>query len=276
MFTKILVPLDGSELSDRILSFVRRVPQRKSLQLVLLRVLRQVDPKEASACKEEFHDALVHMFEVEAQLRSEGTQATSIITQGAYAAEQILRVADLINPTLLAVSTHGRGGKLTTLRGGVAERLVRECPIPLFLGSSNSLPLDPGKGFAKILVPLDGSQVSARVLNAVEPLALDHGSEVILFTADPTGALGADVEATLAPYQERLKAAGIERVRVSSATGDEATQILDAVSREGADLLAMTSHSRSDHSGITFGSVAEQVVNRCGSPLLLQRIPAPK
>lgn len=271
MFSRILVPLDGSELSDRILSFVRRVPQPQSLDLVLLHVLRQVTPEGMSACKEEFHAALAHLFWVEAQLRAEGMLASSVVTQGAYAAEQILRVASLINPSLVALSTHGRGGKLTSLRGGVAERLVRACPVPLFLGSSSSLPLDPGKGFAKILVPLDGSQVSARILDAVAPLAVDHGSEVILFTADPTGTLGADVEKTLAPYQKRLKAAGVERVRVSSSTGNEATEILDAVSREGADLLPMTSHSRSDPSG-AFGSVAEQVVNQCGSPLLLQRI----
>lgn len=275
MLTKILVPLDGSELSDRILSFVRRFPQPQSLELVLLRVLREVGPKEISACKEEFHDALAHLFALEAQLRSEGTRATSVVTQGAYAAQQILRVVSLVQPSLVAISTHGRGGKLATLRGGVAERLVRECPVPLFLGSANSLPLDPGRGFAKILVPLDGSQTSAGILDVVEPLALEHGSEVILFTADPTGTLGADVETTLEPYAQRLEAAGVERVRKASATGDEATQILDAVSREGADLLAMTSHSRPDTKGRFFGSVAEEVVTRCGSPLLIQRVPAP-
>lgn len=275
MLTKILVPLDGSELSDRILSFVRRLPQRQSLELVVLRVLRHVDPHEFSAAKHEFHDALAHLFELEARLRSEGTQVTSIVTQGADAAEQILKVATLTQPSLLAISTHGRGGKLASLRGGVAERLVRECPVPLFLGNSNSLPLDPGKGFAKILVPLDGSQTSAGILSAVQPLALNHDSEVILFTADPTGTLGRDVEATLAPYQARLHDAGIKRVKIVSAIGDEATQILDAVSREGADLLAMTSHSRPDPQGRLFGSVAEQVVSRCTSPLLLQRIPKP-
>lgn len=273
MQSKVLVPLDGSELSERILSFVDVLPQRRTLDLVLLRVLRRVPAAELKACKDEFHDALAGLFRCEERLHEMGTRAVPLVTRGEYAAEQILRTVELLRPSLVAMSTHGHSGRLSEVRGGVAERVLQRCPAPLLLGNPSSLPLDPAAGFARILVPLDGSQDSASVLDMVADIARQHRSEVVLLTVDNVVETPASAQdELLRPFAERLRRSGVERVRCLTAVGDEATEILDAVSREGADLLAMTSHSRPDARGRFFGSVAAQVVTRCTSPLLLLRV----
>lgn len=262
MPSKILVPVDGSELSDRILSFLDRMPRRPDLELILVRVLRKVAPDKLPDTQAEFHDAVEHLFALEHKLENSGVETTTFLTQGEYAPEQILKAVSLLQPDLVAMSTHGRSGKMTSVRGGVAERILRHCPVPLFLGNPSALPLDPGAGFARIVVPLDGTEISAGVLPVIQSLAREHDSEVVLLNVG-----GEELD----PFVEQLTQSGIKRVRVVTRDGDPAAEILDTVSQEGADLLAMTSHSRPDPDRV-FGSVAEAVVAKCSCPLVLVRV----
>ena len=61
-------------------------------------------------------------------------------------------------------------------------------------------------------------------------------------------------------------------MRCEVATGSPQVELLEAVERYEADLLAMTTHGGSGPSRWLFGSVAEAMVRHAKCPLFVQRI----
>lgn len=282
MFQKILVPLDGSRLAARVLGPVRRL-LGPGAQLTLLRV---VEPQ-----SEAEHDRAPA---VEAAIKAQLVQTRELLGDGASIEAQVLRgdPADEIaryardaGQDLVAMATHGRSGVERWVRGSVAERVLRACEVPLLLCNPFALePRDRGP-FERVLVPLDGSPTSARIVPLVEQVARAHASRVTLLRVEPmiisevpspvvSGSLWdpAPLESSLEPQRAALAAAGVP-VEARAAYGVVAAEVLRAA-RE-ADLLAMTTHGRSGVSRWWFGSVAEQVLRHAPCPLLVLRTGGP-
>ena len=53
--------------------------------------------------------------------------------------EKIIEVAEEKNASMIVMSTHGRGGLSRVLMGGVAEKVVRSAPCPVFTVTPKSL-----------------------------------------------------------------------------------------------------------------------------------------
>lgn len=266
---RVLIPVDGSERSDRILSVIDRLPQLRGSELVVVQVVPGPDPEREPGAVDL---ALEHLRGIARRQRSTGLRVEPLVVVG-DAAEEVLRLARLVQPALVAMAMHGTGAS-AALRGAVAERVLERCPAPLLLCNDAVLPLDPTGGFNRILVPLDGSSTSALVLDPVEEIAQDNRSEVLLLHVDPQGERAEDALSELEGPRRRLVAAGV-KVRALPALGDPATAIVDAAARENVDLLAMTSHSHSGTSRQWFGSVAGEVVRHVPCPLLVVRVARP-
>ena len=149
--------------------------------------------------------------------------------------------------------------------------MLAACPVPLLVANPTALPLDPGLGFSRILVPLDGSATANRILPHVEGLALQFGSEVVLLNV----AAREDAAQDLGPQRASLEKAGVRSVRALTRVGEEAQAILDVAREVNADLLAFTSHTRGGESVRPFGSVAEILLRSSPVPLLVDRVPVP-
>ncbi len=134
----------------------------------------------------------------------------------------------------------------------------------------------------RILIPLDGSPVAEAVLPQVGRLLKRQDSEVLLVHAvsippipDVNYALlagepKAEAEKYAAGVEARLAAEGV-RVRSIVKVGYPADVILDAVEKERATMVAMSTHGRSGLSRWVFGSIAEKVLRVCPVPVLLLR-----
>ena len=280
MLKKILVPLDGSALSDRILGQVHRLLVREDARIRLLGVLPPRQPGSAAPAAER------HLEEHCETLCEEGARASFATTLSGDPATGILDYAAKYRPSLIAMSTHGRTGLRRWRRGSVAERVLRASPFPLLLWNPYLKPSERPRSvrFGRILVPLDGSEQSARILPLVKALARLYGSKVTLFHATELYPVASDypmvqlpptpreVARALAPFRRRL--AGIS-VSVRSSLGTPAATILDAAEGEKAELIAMATHGRSGLSRWAYGSVAEQVLRHTSRPLLLLRTAGP-
>jgi nucleotide-binding universal stress UspA family protein len=298
---RILIPLDGSELSDRVLLNVRRfLLGLDSAMVVLLRVIEPMRP--SSAAREERPDtrrspahislrkesARRHLEPICAALREEGVEASAQVLMG-DAADVILRRAESERPDLVAMATHGRSGISRWIRGSVAERVLRRCPVPLLLYNP-----DEAEGHAqgiqirRILVPLDGSKHSASVVPLVESFATRYGSSVELMRVIQPPPLPAaefpssvvvpltltdkEALASLDPHATRLRDAGLE-VSVSTPLAlSPARAILEAVEANDVDLIAMTTHGSTGIDRWLLGSVAELVARHSPCPLLIKRV----
>lgn len=281
MFSKILIPLDGSSLALRILNPLEHLLRATPTEVTLLRVVAprsEVDHDQLPAAE---LDLKAQLKEVQEAI-GPGTKVHMVVVRG-DPAEQVVRYAKDTGQDLVAMSTHGRTGVDRVVRGSVAERVLRSCEVPVLLCSPLAFAAHHEARFATILVPLDGSERAERVLPVVERVATAHDSQVKLLRVEPlvvsevpspilAGSLWdpRPLEQSLEPVVERFERAGL-KADACAAYGVVAAEILRAA--EGADLLAMTTHGRSGLSRWWFGSVAETVLRQARCPLLVVRTP---
>jgi nucleotide-binding universal stress UspA family protein len=134
----------------------------------------------------------------------------------------------------------------------------------------------------RILVPLDGSPLAEMALpKAVELLSDGPGATVILLRAaeahtlpgvDPVDAQVAvvrEAESYLAAVADRLREQGITRVVTSVWYSSAAKAIVEAARVRRVDLIVMSTHGRSGLRRALRGSVAESVLRRTRTPILL-------
>jgi len=146
--------------------------------------------------------------------------------------------------------------------------------------------------YKKMLVPLDGSELSEHALDHLKEILTSSSdvSVVLLqvvepFTAIYAGGPGATTVAQKANKQAETDAAAylnklasrLERKRLSVETavitGSPADVILDYAKQHEVDLIIMSTHGRSGISRWFFGSVAEKVIRHATIPVLVSPPP---
>jgi len=273
--SRLLVPVDGSALSDDAISTLPRLLQGRSAEVTLLRVLGG-GTRGVAASHEEVVAAEAHLDGLRDRLAERGVTADRRVARGDPAA-RILAVARELDPDLLVMSTHGRSGVARWVRGSVAERVLRHADAPVFLCTPRVLEEESWRleaAFQRIVVPLDASDLGVDALPHVEELARLHGAEVVLVHVVAPG--GSDEEEagraaareSIAVAKGLLEGAEVE-VTVRVEVGDPVEQILKVA--RSANLVALATHGRSGTARWWFGSVAEQVLRRCSRPLLVVR-----
>ena len=144
----------------------------------------------------------------------------------------------------------------------------------------------------KILVPIDFSPSSHQALEAATELAEKFGSKLYLLHVVPEYpgyALPESVsqQSIISDGKQKaeeyfqvslagLKAKGIDATSHVEVGSDVAGSILDAIERENADLVVITTHGHSGWYPQVFGSVAEKVTKLVQCPVLLLRTPKPE
>jgi nucleotide-binding universal stress UspA family protein len=267
MLERILVPLDGSELSRRILEPVSRLAKTTNAEVRAISVVEDYAADQAMLRGED------PLGLASAELGRALEPLTKLGLRTAYdsyigdPATRILEDAEDYRPSLIAMATHGRSGADRWIRGSTAERVLRRSPFPVLL--ANPRAIDRALPIERILVPLDGSELSARVLPAAVDLARAYGADLILLHVIEGGAPTADASKVLEPFAARLQ--GV-RYRTVVTRGSAAFEILEAAREQHADLVAMATHGRSGPSRWVFGSAAEHVLHQCNAPLLVVRV----
>jgi nucleotide-binding universal stress UspA family protein len=274
--SRIVIPLDGSELADGILSNIRPLLVKEEVRLELLAVI-----------PEDWSDAARrHLKRIQMQLQEEGFDTETHIRHG-DAAREIVKMAKDFDAALIAMSSHGRSGIARWALGSTAERVLRTTQSPVLVFNPTAMAQGrTSDGIQKILVPLDGSERGARILDSVIPLAKLTGAELVLLHVapeDPTWAAiphvypGVDTLPTeddalalIQPAVDRVNEAGVPHdVRVTFA--DPAQAIVELADHADVDMIAMCSHGRRGIERLVFGSVAEKVLRHSPVPVLFQR-----
>jgi nucleotide-binding universal stress UspA family protein len=283
---RILVPLDGSRLAEAILPVAKELARDYEAALVLVRALRPLGSAEAEVLAQE--DAETYLRRMARRLEARGLPVTWKVWYD-DPARAIADAARYNEVDLIVMSTHGRGGLNRLLFGSVAETLVRQAPVPVLL-VRGELSRRPG-ALGKILVPLDGSELSEAVLPVVERLAgpFDFAVELLraiepippYAAAEVTSSITEDIgrleredaEAYLAKVAAPLEAKGC-RVKSVVALGPAVDTIVRAAQEGRVGLVAMSTHGRSGIGRLLLGSVAERVLRAAPAPVLLWKAPA--
>lgn len=290
MFERIVVPLDGSAVSEQVLPLVQAIAKPLKSSVELLTVIAPGTAQDPRLGPEHiFRDSLTR---IASALQATGIKTTFKVVEG-DAAERILAEAERKPEALIAMSTHGRSGPSRWIMGSVADRVAHYATCPVLIVrpqgptlTNTAIPLKTA------IVPLDGSPLAEQALPAARQLAKALSLRMVLLRAvsipvlywDPGYAVGAAdfYEQALEAGQQEAKAyvdtvaaaqrsAGMAEVTPLATVGAAAAVILDTATAMPGSITVMTSHGRSGVGRWLLGSVADHVIRHSDSPVLLVR-----
>jgi nucleotide-binding universal stress UspA family protein len=198
MYRRLLVPLDGSELSETVLPYAIETAGRLDLDTTLIHV-RKLEKGESSPLHQSYvqYRATVVKRKIE-QIRqrfSLDPESKSLDVRGelvfGYPAEEIVRYAEENGVDLILMATHGRSGIRRWVMGSVADKVLQSSTVPVWLINTETA---EGVAYEKwpkrtMVVPLDGSQLAEKVIPHVEAMTKQRGDEpmevVLLHVSEP-------------------------------------------------------------------------------------------
>ncbi|MBI9085045.1 MAG: universal stress protein [Desulfobacterales bacterium] len=142
MYSKILVPLDGSPRAQRILSHVEDIARFHKSKVILLRVLRSVVVSDGykqvllEETKQEQRRRIEkeqrYLNGVKGEFREKGIQATTVLETGPVV-RTIIAVSQREDVDLIALASHGRAGLAQVFFGSTAAGVLNQADRPLLL-----------------------------------------------------------------------------------------------------------------------------------------------
>jgi nucleotide-binding universal stress UspA family protein len=296
MYKRILVPLDGSTASERILAHIRPFITPRHTRLTLLRVIDPTRDQRALGTIESpsvtmarlKDEAGQYLARVRGELRGLGIPARVEVVDGDVASA-IYNCAEADDVDLIAMSTHGRSGVSRWALGSVADHVVRITRQPVLLVRSET-EVVRSDTIRKVLVPLDGSRLAEQALEQAVRIAGATGASLLLTRAvnlktereldgileqvEGRRALRAyrsrAADHYLTHIQEQLRARDVAS-DAAVVQGEPADAILAAAESAEVDLIVMSTHARSGLGRWVYGSIADKVLRGANRPLLLMR-----
>jgi nucleotide-binding universal stress UspA family protein len=143
MYNKILVPLDGSELAEKVLPHVIALARAAGAELTLASVVQltlgavgakiEALPEAAAERKAALRtEALTYPEKVQRDLKGQGVAARTVVLEGDVA-HAIITYAEREGFDLVAIATHGRSGVDRFVMGSIAEKVIRSTIKPVLL-----------------------------------------------------------------------------------------------------------------------------------------------
>ena len=262
---RVLVPIDGAELSEQAAVMAIELLAQHRLELLLLRVAS--DPEHAV-------DVGVSLEAVAARLSASPAAVTPLLAFG-HPAEEIVRCADQHGADLIAMSTHGRSDLVRMLIGSVTDRVIRTSPVPVLVMHPPTMSLDrispPAGRRLRILAPLDGStsaEESARMaVSLLRPELIEVSLVSVVGTPQRETSLAHEI---LGAAATRLTERGTPAT-TTILEGEPANQIAALAEDSGHDLIVMSTHGYGMLTRALVGSVTDRVVRISPVPVLVIR-----
>lgn len=295
--SRILVPLDGSELAEHVIPYVIKLAQLKGLEVQLLHVLSGLpylgieletglftkisDDTTVLGAPPTDHmlgartEAEAYLNKQAARLRAEGLVVGTYIADG-RPAQQIVEIG--ANAALIAMATHGYSGLRRWTLGSVTDESLRSTKTPIFVVRSEKNDWD----MKRILVSLDGSDLARLALKPAFDIARQSGAEVHLFTVVPPSVGQFDPELRLdragsdklrerllqEPVDVGIDTSGIT-VKSHVMEGFVAEAITEEAQKLGVDLIVMASHGFGGWRRFSLGSVTDKVMHATSIPMFV-------
>ena len=284
MFKKILVPLDGSPLSQRALEPAIAMSKQTGAELLLVRM--PVVETLGFAVSEHRHaearnDALVYLETIRKSNEQPDLHIQTQIIEGDVAGA-IVDTALAEQADLIVMSTHGYSGLTRWVLGSVTEKVLRSAACPVLAVRAARHP-------QKVLITLDGSPLSDRAIEPGIAVAQGLGATVTLLRVVPSVSidwkldehenglsrrLQEDLIGEAKDYlRARSEAAARSGVAIKSEVriGSPAEIILEHVETYGTDLIVMATHGRTGLKRWVYGSVTAKVLRSVNCSMLVIR-----
>ena len=286
-FRNILVPLNGSELSEKALPYAKNIAKLKKSRLVLFAVSLTIFAERRDRLFTSYLEITANA------LNAEGIKAVAATSYGDVAKE-IVQYANNNKIDLIVMATHGYSKAKKWMFGSVTQKVIYGTEIPVLLIKPK--PSEISGEFNRILVPVDGSAFSEATLPYVVELTKRTDKEILLLhVCEPpiVPSYGLKpINPTWKKYRDDIwdekekmattylakKSAELKknRVKVTSRivkaqSGDVVKTIMQVSKEENIDLMAVATQGQTGISRRVYGSVANRIVEEASLPVLLIR-----
>lgn len=296
-FKKILVAIDGSEISEKVLDSILGMADRFKSELVLLAVTGSHAHFEESVADkdregvpigDESQGADRYLEHKAAPLREQGFTVTNVVKPG-IPAETILSAAAETGADLIAMGTHRESVLARGILGSVTDTVLRSSPVPVLAinPDGTNMTAMPKWTPSAVIIPLDGSKLAEECVPTALEIAKACDAEVIFIRAIrlPSYAISgpgseyygvdygvsaqrADAQEYLAQFVEMAEAEGIS-ASSHAALGNAAARIVEETKHVPDAMIVISSHGRSGFRRMILGSVADKIVRASHHPALV-------
>ncbi|APV44035.1 Nucleotide-binding universal stress protein, UspA family [Dehalogenimonas formicexedens] len=142
MYKRVMVPLDGSDVSESIIPQVVSVTKPSNATVVLFQAHAPIEPSIREVMGEDIavkldtvtrEEAQGYLDKIAGDLANQGIKAEIVLGKG-KASDAIIQYATTHAVDLIIMATHGRSGISRWAFGSVAEKVLRQSPVPVLLG----------------------------------------------------------------------------------------------------------------------------------------------
>ncbi|MCP3868787.1 MAG: universal stress protein [Gammaproteobacteria bacterium] len=284
MYKRILIPLDGSPLSEQVLPYALHIAETFNAEVALVCAVAMDDAPD-SAVSQICSEREQYLRDIADTIA--GGLTVRCVAEPGHPASVIIEKAEEQEDTLITMATHGYSGLQRWLLGSVAHKVVQASDAPVLLLPAGAEGPDGGPvQFKRVIIPLDGSVLAELILPHVATLCSAFDMEMILVRAYVTKFPGATVrmhevdeivreaaESYIKEKAEELQGTCQSKVSYELLHGIPAEQITDFALATQNSLTAMSTHGRTGVGRWVLGSVTDAVIHSSHEPVLVVRTP---
>lgn len=296
MYRLIMVPLDGSRFAESALPLALSVSRRVGAPLHLVTVQEPIP----SFAYDEWESAAedwsrTYLDDVAGRVRARASADVTAALLSGHVTEVLEKEAEERSADLVVMATHGRGAFSRAWLGSVADAFLHHTRRPVLLvrpdESEAALDLAGDAAFCRMLVPLDGTELSESVLEhavsfgslfgaafhlvRIVPFPMQFTSPYLPHTMQMNQQFVAEAresaETYLAQHAERLRHRGLAVDTAVLVVAQPGPGLLAEITDAECDLVAMATHGRAGLTRAILGSTADKVVRGAHVPILLHR-----
>ncbi|MFC4359474.1 universal stress protein [Halobium salinum] len=299
MYDRIMVATDGSEVADAAVDAAVALAKRVDADLHAVHVLELGDlppSAEEGEVEERRRRGEEAVAAVGERAEAAGLEPTTALLDGGDPVpvhRSLLDYADEHGVDCIVMGTQGHTGWERFVLGSVAERTLRESPVPVLTvhedtpfgpapAAGSTWEGYPGATLDRLLVPVDGSDGSAAAVDHAIDVANATGADLhLLHVVDVSVAATGNAGLVLKRLEEagervlgeavaKAKDAGLseDRVGTSIVRGAPYQSIVDYASDHEVDCIVMGTHGRTGLKRYLLGSVTERTVRLADRPVL--------
>ncbi|HWP96336.1 MAG TPA: universal stress protein [Syntrophomonadaceae bacterium] len=195
-----------------------------------------------------------------------------------FPASEIVRIAEEEKVSLITIASHGKGIIQRLFLGSTTTDVIRTSTVPVLVEKRSSVDKDSlvmkKSLFKKVLLPIDFSEYSQRVLDEIKDLP-QLVEELILISVIEKAYNDQELQKAMTKNEARLNQIKQDfeglgfRTRIMIYQGSASTSIIDVAEEEDVSLIVMATRGEGLIKELLLGSTAHAVARRSSKPLLL-------
>jgi nucleotide-binding universal stress UspA family protein len=287
MYTRLLVPLDGSPEAEAALSPAHTLATALGSEIILIRVIASGTSSLSTLSSSAPSEASDYLEGLASTLRTSTVRVEVVVSQG-NPADTIVGECTTRGADLIVMASHSRRGLERLVMGSVADKVFEHSRVPVLLVRPSEYRMHRLK---LILVPVDGSPGSLLGLGTAAGLAREAHAAVVLLRVvvplplwiyDPSLGLNTgplidpgwdedrreNAEAYVRGLARSLAHSDID-VGADAVLGEVASAIAEYADEESVDLIVMGTHAHRGPARALLGSITSDVVRTAHHPVLL-------